>query len=362
MSRTKIMRASLAAAPIIILSAVSLFTSNDSVIAESWNRPMLLGVVRAGAGQCDDRPGGCFCVVVGSTCLAPPVVLQATLLSAGEGAPPFAFVVTGPDGRAVHLLSSNPFSGEMSFRATKIGTYTVTVIDANGCIGTGEGGILPCLSLTQDQYADSTNIPALSEFDNYVFVGIPGLGSRSVSFFEGTESCISQRLPASGRIEALPLGLGDVVMDPTTCQTSPPLITDAHGKFTNALLGQQIALSLNVLADGKLESVPLCPTMITQRVLRGPVGNSRLDAGPDGVLGTKDDPVQIIRIPRSVFNALSEFNLPATIGGLIQLGDFGLFFGGQTINGASLRDINEAIGAMNLGFNSGRILTRCIDQ
>ena len=106
-------------------------------------------------------------------------------------------------------------------------------------------------------------------------VGKPG---RSVTFAEGSEACVIARLPANSGATTLPIGLGDVSIDPSTCQTSPPLPLK-NGKFKNVLLGQTITLSLNTRYDTDLGDLVICNTMVTQASL----------AGPDGLLGTDDD-------------------------------------------------------------------------
>ena len=98
----------------------------------------------------------------------------------------------------------------------------------------------------------------------------------------------------------------------------------SKGKFKNVLLGQTIALSLNIRLDNDLAGVGLCPVMITQASLPGPDGihgtsDDILDPGPDGIPGSGDEDIYTFTIPASVFTALDSLGLSHTVSGLLQL-------------------------------------------
>lgn len=190
-------------------------------------------------------------------------------------------------------------------------------------------------------------------------VGKPG---RSVTFDEGSESCIILRLPAGSSPRALPSNLGDKTIDHTSCQTAPILPVDGKGKFTNVLLGQTITLGLNVRYDANLGSLLLCHAMNTQKALPGSDnilgnGNDVPDPGPDGILGTADDPVSSFIIPQAVLNALSSLSLGVNVNGLLELADRAL--AGRPTGGAAISQINMAVDAINIGFDGCQFLIFC---
>ncbi len=193
-------------------------------------------------------------------------------------------------------------------------------------------------------------------------VGKPG---RSVRIQLSAAACIIQRLPATGAPRALPSTLGDGSLDWTTCQSSPiALPLNSSGKFTDVLLGQIIALSLNTRLSAGLGSLAICNIMTTQAALPGPDGllgtsDDVRNPGPDGALGTSDDPIVTVNIPLSVTTALSALGLPHTVSGLLELANRGL--AGETTGGAGLGDVNAAVNAINVGFGGCRFLLSCSD-
>lgn len=173
------------------------------------------------------------------------------------------------------------------------------------------------------------------------------VGIRSLTISRAAAACIPNRLPAGGVPIPLPSTLGDAVLTGVRdCNTSPSplhLISDpSTGKrgFRNALLGESIALSINLRNDNTLGSTTLLPSMRTQGTL------------PNGDPDTTD--VRTFAIPGSVLKALSEFNLPNSMYGLLELANRGL--AGQSTSAASLNDINNAVAAVNTGFSGCRFL------
>src|SRR5262249_58625196 len=82
--------------------------------------------------------------------------------------------------------------------------------------------------------------------------------------------------------------------------------------------------------------------------------------GPDGLVGTSDDvinpadPPKTFTIPVSVTTALCLLGEPLTVGGLLDLANIAL--GGGDTKGASNADINQAVDAINEGFDECRFL------
>jgi hypothetical protein len=181
------------------------------------------------------------------------------------------------------------------------------------------------------------------------------LGERSITIPKASAACIIQRLPAGTTPKALPEGLGDATLNPTTCQTTGGLTLpmDQYKRFQNVLLGQTIALSLNVRVDTDLPGIPLSETFCTQAAL----------AGPDGLFNTFDDvvdpnaPVLQFSIPSSVITALANLGLPNTVAGLLELANWAL--AGLNTDVASIPDVNMAVDAINRGFDRCRFLVPC---
>ncbi len=159
-----------------------------------------------------------------------------------------------------------------------------------------------------------------------------------------------RRLPAAGVSSPLPPTLGDaVLLGVNDCNTSPSpirLLSDpSNGKrgFRNSLLGETIALSINLRNDSALASVMVSPSICTQ-----------------GKLSNGDPNVNDIRtwtIPGSVLSALTELGLPKSIAGLLELANRAL--AGQSTSSANLNDINSAVVAANSAFSGCRFLVIC---
>jgi hypothetical protein len=360
---------------------------------------------------------------------APPCQVTGTFkVFVTGGTAPYSFSVTDPNGNPVP--TSGPMFGDFgvvvaTFVGARTGTYRVTVTDASGCQGEAEGQVYPCSTLTQSEWGKKkpkfngekrpkTIDRLFGQFHDLQFrsvlpVGVPGAGSRSVRFFDNAASCIRPRLPASGPIGSLPAGLGDAIIDPDTCQTSPPLPL-VGDKFQNELLGQIIALTLNAggtsdaggltpdstdnsgnpFDDGAdafgfsgLWSLVLCTTMVTQAALPGSDGSlgthdDLVDPGRDGILGTQDDPKATVTIPGSVINAIRDGSLleslgkftvhlndrnsvtvlAGSVGRLLMLANLALA-GETNLGGASLGEINAAVDAVNRAFDRCRFLISC---
>jgi hypothetical protein len=285
------------------------------------------------------------------------------------GKPPYAYSWSGPNAFA---------SSDSCITVSDSGLYTVIVTGANGCKDTCEARLRTEVcgeefcALTQGYYGNPGGIycgtgqgtlaliQSLLCPSSDLVVGKPG---RSLTIQCAAASCIITRLPAGGTTTTLPATLGDAVLNPSTCQTSPTLLPlNIKGRFLNVLLGQTIALSLNVRLDTDLLSFELCNQFTTQKALPGPDGfcgteDDVKDPGLDGILGTLDDPIATFTIPQSVLTALSNLGLPNTVAGLLELANRAL--AGQATGGASLPDINWAVDAINRGFDKCRFLISC---
>ncbi len=222
--------------------------------------------------------------------------------------------------------------------------------------------LVPQVLLSQEAYstlADATwgnerasfaGVPIPTLLDSLIaseplVLGIPG---RSVSFQDGSESCILAGLPAGGRPAALP-EIGDAVVD-SSCVLPDDFPANRRGKFRNSLLGETVALSLNVRLDEGLGAVQVEPIMETVQAL----------PGEDGLWGTDDDTLcadcdtMTIRIPGSVLAAVADsMGLESTIDGVLAFANSSL--GGEAY-GVRYRNIWHAVKNLNRAFKRSRFL------
>jgi hypothetical protein len=193
-------------------------------------------------------------------------------------------------------------------------------------------------------------LQSLITADNPLIVG--KLGLRSVTFADGSEHCIIELLPAGGPPTKLKQAVGDLTVDPSTCDVAPKVPLKS-GRIRNILLGQTITLSLNMRLDPFLSTLPICEVMIAVPAL----------PGPDGILGTDDDipdpdaEPRIRLIPTPVLDALTILTLPHTAGGLLELANLGL--AGEDTEGAALSEINQAVSAVNELFDDCALVIAC---
>lgn len=211
-----------------------------------------------------------------------------------------------------------------------------------------------------------------------VVVGVPG--NRSITFPDGSEHCIIGFLPGGGPSAVLDPGLGDVTVNPSTCEfmaapnpTLPVnpelgtmamigsltadrrLLLDDEGRFRNTLLSQTLTLSLNVRLDPGLSDMPICRHMIMIGVL----------PGPDGLLGTPDDVPdndnpRFAEFPETVLNALDHLGLPHTAGGILELANHSLV---GDVDGfdVSLGEVTGAVGSINDMVDKCAMMIHCAD-
>ena len=180
-------------------------------------------------------------------------------------------------------------------------------------------------------------------------IGKPG---RSVSIPQAAAQCVIDRLPAGGTAGSLP-NIGDDTLAHPTCQTTPAIPLNNLGNFNNVLIGQTIALGLNLRLDPNLEDFELAKQFCTKGAL----------PGPDGLFCTDDDvidpnsPTQSFTIPNAVITALSNLGLSNDVEGLFELANCAL--AAQATGGASATQINSAVDAINRGFDKGRFIVPC---
>jgi hypothetical protein len=271
-------------------------------------------------------------------------------LTAAAGGATYAWSVSG----AGWSVTAGQGTNTISYTAgTGTATFTLTVTGANGCTSTCTREVTcttpqgEFCTLTQGAYGNRNGVfnglrrdALIAQLLNGAPLTIGKSGVRSITFANNaasTVTCIIDSMPAGGTASAFPASLGNVSIPPSTCSALAP-VTGGKGRFRNVLIGQTLALSLNLRLDTHgLGSWNLCGTFVTKRTLQ--------DVG------------QTFTIPSSVLTALTNLGLPQTVNGLLELANRAL--AGQPTGGANLSNINAAVDAINTGFDECRILVSC---
>jgi hypothetical protein len=228
---------------------------------------------------------------------------------------------------------------------------------------------VPVVTLAQESYCTLDDevwgnphrswngVPVAVLIDSLITGGSPlvlGLAGRSLTFAQGSEPAIVAGLPASWKPVALPEELGDAVVD-SACVLPHVLPSTGNGKLKNSLLGETIALSLNVRLSPGLADLPVCTVMTT--VPARP--------GPDDLYGTADDTIcaacdtMTIGLPEDVLAAISDsMGVPPTVGTILDFANIAL--AGEEIYGVALHDVWHGVKALNRAFKGCRFLVECV--
>jgi len=288
-----------------------------------------------------------------------PAVLAGWTITAGQGTNQITYTAGAQAGTA-HLS----LHVENAFHCTSDCSVDITCLPPNmdfctltqGAYGNSKGKfngvgrvalIKSLLDAGPVTLGKTTGSPA-----NYITFANPTTGSPNT-----TANCIIAVMPAGGTPSALPNGTALVIDGSSghTCSIIPssgPGDLLDNGKFNNVLIGQVLALSLNLRLDmNHLGAQTLCSVLVTRRAL----------PGPDHLLGTADDVLDPndlghnFLIPDSVICQLTSIG-NVTVQGLLDLANCAL--AGQSTGVASIADINAAVDAINEGFDECRFLVR----
>ena len=279
------------------------------------------------------------------------VVNQPPAVSVLAGGP-LTFCLGGSVTLSANATGTGPFSYLWSNGATTSsiatgtsGSYSVTVTDANGCSTSSGSTVVTTLfcacSLTQGAYGSTGGAGSVSQVTSLIGAGLTiGFSTRSFKLVNTDAPCFVLRMPAGGQPAILPVGPTAFTSGYSTCsQNNASLVS--KGKFTDVLMGQTFTLSLNVRGDAGLSSVPLCPSMQTQKL----IGNV-----PD-----PNSPAVAFTMPSSVISWLNA-NGGANVGNLLALAN-------QALGGATglppLSDINTAVNNVNVYFDGCRAEVSC---
>ncbi|GAA4035395.1 hypothetical protein GCM10022409_20050 [Hymenobacter glaciei] len=312
------------------------------------------------------------CTASTSTTLTQPNALRAGTSNTNP-------TCAGADGTATTSVSGGtaPYSyswspgGQTTATATGLGagSYTVTVTDARGCTATSSTTLLAAncgaqhCTLTQGGYGNSNGVickePTKRRLEliadmftaTNLVLGAPGR-SLTYSYTGGTSAaasqartataqCIIAKMPAGGSAAAFPSTLGNA----SGCAASFPSGFLRNGRFNNVLVGQTLALALNLRLDNTLTGVPLSATMTSYATINCSSPDSR-------------DYTGISRsIPASVLGNLDYGSGTATVGSLLALANKALGCVPYANGGGnpSLSDINCAVAGINELFDNCRI-------
>jgi hypothetical protein len=172
---------------------------------------------------------------------------------------------------------------------------------------------------------------ALANGGNLV-IGTPA-NNRSLTILTTEGSCLSGKMPAGTAPAMLPVGQ-------VTCATATGPSYLSGGRFTGVLVGQTLALGLNLRNSSNLGSLVLYGNQFT-------TAKASSCANGTPMAGTE----RTFCLPNNVYNYLSS---PKTITKLYNLANQAL--GGNIPAGMTISDINSAVDAINNGFDQCRIL------
>ena len=227
-------------------------------------------------------------------------------------------------------------------------TFTLEIIDDEGCMTDCEL-FVTCGVPPGDMYCTFTqgfwgNANGKFEGETTEDILIDYFAAKTLTIGAGSNkltlssaSCLLKRMPAGGK----PRCLKNLGVRSDTCSSSTPSWlrpwvkkenrnNNKGGRYNNTLMGQIIALSLNMWVDPNLGSLPL----------------SSLEGG-FCTQGEDPEDWQCFDFPDSL--------APADVNGLLGLANSVL----GCDNGASISDIYEAVTAINEGFDECRTLVPC---
>lgn len=171
-----------------------------------------------------------------------------------------------------------------------------------------------------------------------------GMGTRTITLTSGDAQCLFNKMIAVGK--AKPLPVGNILCSNITSTS----YLDANGKFKNSLLGQTIALGLNLRHDPELDTLKLQEYLTTAKASNCGNGN------PLPATET------LFHIPAAVISYLGENN---TVHDLYELANKALgkvYIYSSGSGNPTLPQISNAVLAVNRAFNKCRILNQEVEN
>jgi len=170
-----------------------------------------------------------------------------------------------------------------------------------------------------------------------------GKTGRSLTIVRVDSQCVINKLPGGGPSDVIPAA--DYTFT-ALCGFTPttPSIQLANGRIHNHLLGQNIALGLNLRLSPNLGAIVLTDRFMTT------IASTSCDEAGVPIPGTEST----VSISQSVLDALNSLFSSPTIVNLFELGNRAL--GGLSTGGAALNQISSSIAAINQAFDGCRFL------
>jgi hypothetical protein len=312
-----------------------------------------------GAGSCADDSASATLTVHAETkvdALSPKEscginTVTFTANATGEGLS-YAWTLKDSSNNTVSTGSSASFT-IASGLANGIYTVSVTVTGSQSCANASSSTTLtikecpPTCTLTQGAWGSGGGAGSLGGVTSAISGGMT-FGNPSGNKFTVSSSydagCLMLRLPAGGPAGPLPSGANSftgssclTTKQTTVKQGKSTVTTDAFltgmtskDKFNNVLLGQTIALALNIKSDANLGGTGLCKYM-------------KVDTLAGGSPRTLDSAGGI---PGNVWNDLGA---NPTVQSLLNLAN--AYLGGN-VSSASYSEVNQAVTAINQLFDA----------
>jgi hypothetical protein len=262
----------------------------------------------------------------------------------------YSWTVTGAGWSITSLKTINTITYTTGNSGTS-GTFTVIVTNGCGCTSSatvtfGNTCEEHC-SYTQGFYGGTGKVcdqskNALGAINAALTSGgniVTGFGTRTLTILTSEGSCMNSKMPAG----TTPLALPAAPYTPATCSTATGNNWLNSGKFKSVVLGQTLALTVNVRNNASLGSMAIAGRYMT---------TYKASACANGkATGSK----LVKQIPQSVLNCLS-LSGNNTVNGLLALANKALGNAIPAGCSASLSDINVALTSINEGFDGCRIL------
>ena len=230
------------------------------------------------------------------------------------------------------------------------GTFSLIITNGFGCSDTcsvtfGSVGNQFC-TYTQGFYGGNgkncLGIKAIDVISNALLpvnggnlvIGTPAT-TRVLTILSSEASCLNHKMPAGTTPASLPLSSGDV-----TCVSATGTNYLNNGRFKSVLVGQTIALGLNLRGDANLSGLELLGNQLT---------TAKTSSCVNGIALPYTE--KTFCVPSNVWNYLSA---PKTVAKLNALANECL--GGNIPSGMTISDVSSAADAINRAFDRCRIL------
>jgi len=255
------------------------------------------------------------------------------------------------------------------FEKLKAGSYTITVKDGNDCKATlpvtiteSETICFPLYTYSQGYYGQSNGVACIlgrGGLKTAAFIA-ESLGTSGMTLGSTTKKFVVPNTPAAiaKLIEIMPGGGAPAFLTGSSdlSATLHPGLLTKTGKISTVLLGQTVAMWLNVNIPGNvLGSLDLIGADNKNNIISVEPSTSNCLTPAAGTVEVKT------KFPQTVVIALKERKKTkggTTVKDLVDLASEALGGNSKSAYGASLADINTALDAIVAAFHSGKYFVR----